>query len=119
MSPEQAKGKEAGRTSDVWAFGCVLYEMLTGRAVFEGETVGEILAGVLKETPDWGRLSAETPDTIRRLLRRCLLNDPRQRFHHIGEVRFQIEEALNDPVGFTTAPTRSQSTRGWTAWIAA
>src|SRR5262249_35655564 len=75
MSPEQAKGKEVDRTSDVWAFGCLLYEMLTGSAVFEGETTSEILAGVLKGEPDWTRLPAKTPEAIRRLLRRCLKKD--------------------------------------------
>src|SRR5687767_67587 len=72
MSPEQAKGGEASRTSDVWAFGCVLYEMLAGRRAFEGGTMSEILANVLKTEPDWQRLPAETPQHIRRLLRRSL-----------------------------------------------
>src|SRR6516162_5055841 len=67
MSPEQAKGKQVDRTTDVWAFGCVLYEILTGRAVFEGETTGEILGGIFKAEPDWRRLPAETPESIRRL----------------------------------------------------
>src|SRR6516162_4383602 len=62
MSPEQARGKEADRGSDIWAFGCVLYEMLTGHAAFEGETIGEILGGVFKAQPDWRRLPAETPE---------------------------------------------------------
>jgi serine/threonine protein kinase len=66
MSPEQVQGKKTDRTSDVWAFGCVLYEMLTGCAVFEGGTVGEILGGVLKSEPDWNRLPAETPEGLRR-----------------------------------------------------
>ena len=77
MSPEQAKGKEADRSADVWAFGCVLYEMLTGRRAFEGDTVSEILANVLKTEPDWQQLPAETPDGIRRLLRRSLQKDQR------------------------------------------
>src|SRR5215471_19151532 len=72
MPPEQAKGKQADRTADVWAFGCVLYEMLTGRSIFHGETVGEVLAGVLKDEPDWDRLPADTPEALRRVLRRCL-----------------------------------------------
>jgi serine/threonine protein kinase len=95
MSPEQAKGNDADRTADVWAFGCVLYEMLTGRAVFQGETVGEILAAVLKSEPDWRRLPAETPEGIRRLLRRCLQKNPNLRFRDSGDVRIEIEEVQN------------------------
>jgi serine/threonine protein kinase len=103
MSPEQAKGNDADRTADVWAFGCVLYEMLTGRTVFQGETVGEILAGVLKTEPDWRQLPAETPEGIRRLLRRCLQKNPRLRFRDIGDVRIEIEEIQNGSSGTPTA----------------
>src|SRR5881396_1975186 len=92
MSPEQAKGQEANRTSDVWAFGCVLYEMLTGRAPFEGDTMSELFAGILKAEPDWSRLPAETPEHIRRLLRRCLHKDRRLRLQHIGDALIEIEE---------------------------
>src|SRR5439155_4310936 len=92
MSPEQAKGQEANRTSDVWAFGCVLYEMLTGRPPFEGETVSELFAGILKAEPDWSRLPAETPEHIRRLLRRCLQKDRRIRLRHLGDALIEIEE---------------------------
>jgi serine/threonine protein kinase len=93
MSPEQTKGKDADRSTDVWAFGCVLYEMLTGRAVFEGETVSEIFAGILTVEPDWRRLPAETPESIRRLLQRCLRKEQSLRFRDIGDVRIEIEEA--------------------------
>ena len=84
MSPEQAKGKPAEKRSDIWAFGCVLYEMLTGTRAFDGEDVGDTLANVLKSTPDWQRLSAETPASVRRLLGRCLERDVRRRLPHIG-----------------------------------
>jgi serine/threonine protein kinase len=77
MSPEQAKGRPVDVRTDIFAFGCVLYEMLTGRATFDGETVGEILAGVLKGEPDWSRLPARTPQNIRRLMGRCLQKEPR------------------------------------------
>ena len=97
MSPEQARGKEADRTTDVWAFGCVLYEMLTGYAVFEGETVGEILGGVFKAEPDWRRLPAETPEAIRRLLRRCLQKERSQRLKSADDARLEIEETLSAP----------------------
>src|SRR5262249_51814257 len=75
MSPEQAKGRAADKRSDIWAFGCVLYEMLTGRRAFEGEDVTDILANVLKEAPDWTKLPADTSAPIHRLLRRCLQKD--------------------------------------------
>jgi serine/threonine protein kinase len=81
MSPEQATGKDTDRTSDIWAFGCVLYEMLTGRPAFEGETAGEILAGVFKLEPNWQRLPAVTPENVRRLLHRCLAKDRNRRVH--------------------------------------
>ena len=92
MSPEQANGREADRASDVWAFGCVLYEMLSGRRAFEGETAGEILAGILKTEPDWHRLPAETPEGIRRLLRRCLQKDQKRRFRDIRDARLEIDD---------------------------
>src|SRR4029077_14772396 len=79
MSPEQAKGQPADKRSDIWAFGCVLYEMLTGRRAFEGDDVAESLASVIKGEPDWSALPASTPASIRRLLRRCLNKDRRLR----------------------------------------
>lgn len=97
MSPEQANGREADRTSDVWAFGCVLYEMLTGRRAFDGETVSEILAGVLKADLDWHRLPAETPEGIRRLLRRSLQKDQKLRFCDIRDARLEIDDAQSEP----------------------
>ena len=93
MSPEQAKGRTADTQSDVWAFGCVLYEMLTGRAAFAGETVSEVLSEILKSEPDWQCLPPETPDGIRRVLRRCLQKDPAQRLHHIADARLEIDDA--------------------------
>src|SRR5439155_5661054 len=98
MSPEQARGKEADRSSDIWSFGCVLYEMLTAHAAFEGETIGEILAGVFKAEPDWRRrLPAETPEAIRRLLRRCLQKDRNRRVNSANDARIEIEDALSAP----------------------
>ena len=92
MAPEQAKGRDADRTADIWAFGCVLFEMLTGHPVFQGDSVGEVLANVLKTDPDWQALPGETPESIRRLLRRCLERDPRKRLQHIGDARLEIDE---------------------------
>ena len=87
MSPEQINGQPASKRSDVWAFGCVVFEMLTGRSPFEGRTTGEILANVLKAEPDWQRLPADTPDPIRRLLRHALAKDAGARWRDIGDAR--------------------------------
>jgi len=103
MAPEQAKGKTVDRLADIWAFGVVLYEMLTGKQLFHGENVTEILAGVLKGEPDWQALPAETPQSVRVLLRRCLQKDAKQRFRDAGDIRIQIEEAHTIPIA--TAPT--------------
>jgi serine/threonine protein kinase/Tol biopolymer transport system component len=97
MSPEQARSENADKSSDVWAFGCMLYELLTGCRVFEGESVGEILGEVLKTEPEWRRLPADTPDGIRRLLRRCLQKDQKRRFRDIRDARLEIEDILSTP----------------------
>lgn len=94
MAPEQAKGKSVDRRADIWAFGCVLYEMLAGKKTFEGETVSDVLAAVIKSEPDWAELPQMTPEPIRRLIRRCLVKDPKQRLRDIGDARITIEETL-------------------------
>jgi serine/threonine-protein kinase len=93
MSPEQARGKPADRRADIWAFGVVLWEMLTGRKLFEGETVSDLLASVLKEAPDLGSLPDDIPPEVRRLVGRCLEKDARRRLQWIGEARLEIENA--------------------------
>ena len=95
MSPEQARGAAVDRRADVWAFGVLLYEMLTGSQMFGGETVSDMLAAVLKTDPDWSLLPADTPPAIRRLLRRCLERNRKQRLPDIGAARLEIEEALS------------------------
>ncbi|MFZ3362886.1 MAG: protein kinase [Candidatus Acidiferrales bacterium] len=95
MSPEQAKGKSVDRRADIWAFGCVLYEMLTGKMAFGGETVTDTLAAVIRAEPDWLQLPANTPPRIRELLQRCLKKDPRQRLQSIGDARIALEETLS------------------------
>ncbi len=94
MAPEQARGKPADRRSDIWAFGCVLFEMLTGRRPFGSDEVADTLAAILRAEPAWGDLPAETPPSIRRLLRRCLTKDPRERLHAIADARLDIDDAL-------------------------
>jgi eukaryotic-like serine/threonine-protein kinase len=95
MSPEQARGKSADRRADIWAFGCVLYEMLTGKMPFSGETVSDTLAAVIKDPPDWSLLPANTPGRLRVLVQRCLQKDPRQRLQAIGDARISIDEVLS------------------------
>ncbi len=94
MSPEQAKGRSVDRRADIWAFGCLLYEMLSGTRPFRGDSVSDTLAAVIRDEPDWRKLPADTPDGVQRLIRRCLIKDPKQRLRDIGEARLTIEEAL-------------------------
>ncbi|MSO49782.1 MAG: serine/threonine-protein kinase [Acidobacteria bacterium] len=92
MSPEQAKGKAADRRADVWAFGVVLFEMITGRQLFIGETAPEVMASVMKEEPDWTRLPANLPASLRRLLKRCLEKDPKKRLSSMNDARLELGE---------------------------
>jgi serine/threonine protein kinase/Tol biopolymer transport system component len=112
MSPEQAKGKAADRRADVWAFGVVLFEMITGEQLFLGETSSEVMASVMKEEPDWTRLPANLPAPVVRLLHRCLEKDPRKRLSAIGDARFDLEET---DAGGARSGTPSPSTGGWPA----
>jgi len=98
MSPEQAKGKPVDRRTDIWAFGCVFYEMLTGKQAFQGEDITEVLASVVKSEPAFDALPARTPALIRNLLRRCLEKNPRRRLGHISEARVLIEDVLSGAV---------------------
>ena len=97
MSPEQAKGKVADKRADVWAFGVVLFEMLTGRRMFEGDDVSELMAGVIKSDPDWDALPTELPPAVMTYLRRCLQKDPRERIRDIGDVCLAMSGAFDVP----------------------
>jgi eukaryotic-like serine/threonine-protein kinase len=97
MSPEQASGQATDQRADIWAFGVVLYEMLTGMPVFSGESVPHILAGVLRLDPDWSRLPKDLPPRLKRLLERCLKKKVRDRYHSMADVRVEIEDLLRDP----------------------
>ena len=94
MSPEQVRGQAVDNRADIWAFGCVLYEMLSGRRAFQGDEVSDILAGILRDDPAWDALPASTPQSVRRLVRRCLAKDRRERLQAIGDARLEIIEAL-------------------------
>ena len=116
MSPEQSRGRPVDKRTDIWAFGCVLYQMLTGRPAFAGETSPDTAAAVLQQEPDWALLPAQTPASITRLIRRCLEKDPKRRLRDIGDARLEIEEALNQP---DSHPPRLRARRTRVGWWAA
>ncbi|OGD38881.1 MAG: hypothetical protein A2V45_10805 [Candidatus Aminicenantes bacterium RBG_19FT_COMBO_58_17] len=97
MSPEQAKGRPADKRADIWAFGCILYECLSGRRAFQGASVTETLAAIIKEEPEWGRLPPDTPSSLRNAIVRCLQKDPEQRIHDIADAWLEIERAPVSP----------------------
>src|SRR5262245_35898839 len=107
MSPEQARGRAVDKRADIWAFGCVLFEMLAGRRVFQQDEVSDTLAFVLTKDPDWNALPPETPSAVHRLLRGCLVRDRSGRLPDIGSVRLEIDEAQNE---LTHPKTESGST---------
>jgi Tol biopolymer transport system component len=122
MSPEQARGRAVDKRSDIWAFGCVLFEMLTGRRAFEGDDVAEVLGAVIHKAVAWDRLPAPTPVTVRAVLERCVEKDPRQRIRDMGDVRL----ALGGAFGTMSSPTDAPSgvkvravRRGFAATLAA
>src|ERR1700756_4650130 len=112
MSPEQARGKAVDKRTDNWAFGCVLYELLTGKQAFAGDDVTDILAAVVRAEPDWQALAAAAPAKIRDLLRRCLQKDKTQRLRDAGDARIEIQEALAAPAT-AVAASGGPATRGW------
>jgi len=126
MSPEQARGKPVDKLTDVWALGCVLFEMLTRARAFPGETVSDTIAKILEREPDWNALPADTPQTLQRLVRRCLQKDKSMRLQDVGEIRVEVDgilsgasESWTGPVavavgGATPAP-RGGVSRAWVA----
>jgi serine/threonine protein kinase len=118
MSPEQAKGRTVDKRTDIFAFGCVLYEMLTGRAAFEGDDVQDILGAVLKSEPDWTRLPAETPPGVRKLLRLCLEKNAKNRRSDATDVRLDIEQALAEPEAAPATPPARGARLAWMASLA-
>ena len=102
MSPEQARGRAVDARTDIWAFGCVLFEMITGRRPFEGETVTDVLGAIIHKEPEWSLLPGALPDSLRRLLERCLAKDPKQRLRNIADVGLEIQDLLTRPQAAVT-----------------
>jgi Tol biopolymer transport system component len=117
MSPEQARGRDADRRSDLWAFGCVLYEMVTGHRAFDGEEVTDLIVAIVSRDPDWGRLPPDTPQPIQRLLRRCLVKSPKNRVADASVARIEIDDAMATPIGVekigASPATRAGNARWW------
>jgi len=112
MAPEQARGKTVDRRADIWAFGVVLYEMLTGRRMLEGETISDTIAAILTRSPDFNALPANTPSSVRHLLARCLDRDPKQRLRDIGEARIMLDAKMAPPApAEPAAPVRAKGSR--------
>jgi len=121
MSPEQARGRAVDKRTDIWAFGCVLYEMLTGRAPFGGDTVSDVIAAILEREPDWRALPGDTPTAVRRLLRRSLEKEPERRLRDVGDARIELDESVaHEPPSPLSAgaPARHRA-REYLGWAAA
>ena len=116
MSPEQTRGHAVDKRMDIWAFGAILFEMLTGRRAFEGATVADTFASILEHEPDWSLLPPNTPASIRRLLERCLQKDVRRRFRDMADAVFELDDALGGSAGVVNIGTGSATVRrrGWT-----
>jgi hypothetical protein len=112
MSPEQARGQPVDVRTDVWSFGCVLWECLTGQRPFPAETFSDQIAAILGSEPDWARLPANTPPAVQRVLRRCLAKDRRHRYHHVADARLELQDA--GPVSEAqAAPARRAGAAPW------
>jgi serine/threonine protein kinase len=121
MSPEQVRGMRVDRRTDIWAFGCVLFEMLTGKRAFDGKTAADTTSAILEREPSLSELPLTTPTAVRRLLRRCLEKDVRRRLHDVADARIELEDALREPHGSTSAaaggppPPRKREVLAWAA----
>ena len=111
MAPEQARGKAVDKRADIWSFGCVFYELLTGTRAFGGEDISDTLAFVITKDPEWSALPADVPAAIRKVLRRCLEKDRNRRFADIADVRLDIEDALNAGPDATIAAISASCSR--------
>jgi serine/threonine protein kinase/Tol biopolymer transport system component len=123
MSPEQARGTPVDKRSDIWAFGCVVYEMLAGKPAFTGDTLTDIVATVMKNEPDWPSVPSDTPAGVRSLLRRCLSKDPKRRLHDIADARIELSDIVTAPISDdaigSRAGRRRQMWRERLAWVLA
>ena len=122
MSPEQARGETTDKRADIWGFGCVLFEMLTGSGTFDGRTVSDVLAGVLRADPDWNSLPPRLHPRIRLLLERCLEKEPKYRSHDVAEARAEIQKVLDDPGGVlaqSVADVSQAAPQSKLPWVAA
>ena len=120
MSPEQARGQRVDRRTDVWAFGCVLFELLSGHRAFAGTTSSDVLVAVLEHDPEWSRLPASTPASLQRLLNRCLTKDPRRRLRDIGDALLELDDVSNGSTASGSPAAVDHSTlRRWQAVAAA
>ena len=115
MSPEQARGRPVDRRTDIWAFGCVMYEMLTGVRAFARDSAADILAAIALNQPDWDALPADTPAAIRLLLRRCLQTDVTRRLQHIGDARLELEDVIAGHDVARIEPAQPRFLGGWRA----
>ena len=121
MSPEQARGKPVDKRADIWAFGCVLYEMLSGRRPFVGETTTDVLAAIVDREPEWTALPATVPSSIRHVLERCLEKDPKRRLRDIGDARVELEDSLKPTTTVSGVQTGESTPRvpRFAPWAAA
>ena len=117
MSPEQARGEPVDKRADIWAFGCVLFEMLVGHAPFEGDSASDTLYRILSREPDWASLPAETPSSIRTLLERCLRKDPGRRLHDIADARIELDDVERSVVSAEVQPRPATNRRERFVWI--